>query len=99
MIQNSRKKPGIKVGNILILLICCTIAALTFLKLKNNSINLYESNNTLRKKLSFYQIEVENLLSEVTSLKRADRIRIFAEEQLGMYYPEPESLDVIISDS
>ena len=99
MIHNSRKKPGIKVGNILILLICCTIAALTFLKLKNNCINLYESNNTLRKKLSFYQIEVENLLSEVTSLKRADRIRKFAEEKLGMYYPEPESLDVIISDS
>ncbi len=92
-------KSKIKIGNIAFLLIIGTVTALTYLKLKNGCIDLYKNNNMLRKKLSFYEVDIENLTSKVISLKRADRIRKVAEDQLGMYYPEPESLDVIISDS
>jgi cell division protein FtsL len=93
-----QKLPLIKMSNVLIMLSFCTITAIFFLKIKNNCINLNESNITLKKKLTFYENELQNLASNVTSLKRSDRIRIVAENELGMYYPEPESLDVIITN-
>ena len=92
-----QKRPLIKMSNVLIMLSFFTISSLLFLKIKNNCINLNESNITLKKKITFYENELQNLSSNITSLKRSDRIRIVAEKELGMYYPEPESLDVIIT--
>ena len=93
-----QKVPLIKMSNVLIIISFCTVSALLYLKVKNNCINLNESNIILKKKLSFYENELQKLTSNVTSLKRSDRIRIVAEEELGMYYPEPESLDIIITN-
>ena len=80
------------------MLILIIIFSICYLKIKINCLNLYELNNTLDKRIIFSDIEIQDLKSNITSLRRADIIRKLAEQELNMYYPEPESIYIIINN-
>ena len=80
------------------ILIVIIIFSIFYLKLKIDCVNLYELNDTLQKRIFFSNIELQDLTSKITSLRRSDIIRQVAEQKLNMYYPEPESLYIQISN-
>ena len=80
------------------MLILIIIFSICYLKIKINCLNLYELNNTLDKRIIFSDIEMQDLKSNITSLRRADIIRKLAEQELNMYYPQPESIYIIIDN-
>ena len=80
------------------MLILIIIFSICYLKIKINCLNLYELNNTLDKRIAFSDIEIQDLKSNITSLRRADIIRKLAEQELNMHYPQPESIYIIINN-
>ena len=73
-----------------------TMLVIIYLIQKNNYIEAWRENKTLKKELLFYKTQVDSENGNVTGLKRSDRIRKIATEKLDMYIAEPESIPIPI---
>ena len=96
MANFNRNKSIFGLNNALPLIFIISISALIFIKIKNSCSNVYSENEMLYKKKIYHANKMGSLNSIVVNLRRSDRIRKVAESELEMYYPEPESLDIII---
>ena len=82
--------------NLIIFISITTILVIVYLIQKNNYIDSWNENKTLKKELLFYTTQVDSENGNVTGLKRSDRIRKIAAEKLRMYIAEPESIPILI---
>tara|TARA_Y100001968_G_C19072496_1_gene579076 strand:+ start:382 stop:651 length:270 start_codon:yes stop_codon:yes gene_type:complete len=82
--------------NLLIFVSFTTMLVIIYLIQKNNYIESWRENKTLKKELLFYKTQVDSENGNVTGLKRSDRIRKIATEKLDMYIAEPESIPIPI---
>ncbi|MDP6457026.1 MAG: hypothetical protein QF613_00170 [Candidatus Marinimicrobia bacterium] len=65
-----------------------------------NEINITTRENVALRKIKVNMIEENGeLFSQITRLKRIDRITRIAEDELSMVTPEPETLVVYLDDS
>ena len=71
--------------NLLIFVSFTTMLVIIYLIQKNNYIESWRENKTLKKELLFYKTQVDSENGNVTGLKRSDRIRKIATEKLDMY--------------
>tara|TARA_S200000501_G_C20159420_1_gene455153 strand:- start:152 stop:439 length:288 start_codon:yes stop_codon:yes gene_type:complete len=85
-------------SSILLFITTSTFFLVIYIYQKNNIIYHLQENQKLNKKLIFYKNQVSSNKGSIIGLKRADRIREIAEEELNMYFPQPESLIVIINE-
>ena len=84
--------------NLLIFISVTTLFLIIYLIQKNNYIDYWIENKTLKKELLFYSTQVNSESGSISGLKRADRIREIATTKLNMYITKPESLIIPIDE-
>lgn len=82
------------------ILVILIIGSMFFhLWIRNYTNNLYREIERLQRKQGLMVARNRSLQIEIETLSRPDRIKAIAENEIGMTYPYPETLAVIIDPS
>ena len=84
---------------ITVLMVVLVGSMFTYLWIRNYTNSLYREIEQLQRKEGLLVASNRTLQIEIEALSRADRIKAIAENEIGMVYPYPETLAVVIEPS